>query len=70
MTKEEQKDILIRLIAGEPVKVLAEYYGISVTHVRRSAVACASSLHPYVGWTVPKIKAHRETLKAKLRSAA
>lgn len=70
MRREDQKELLARILGGESVDSIAKDYGITPAAIRRNAVSLANKLHPYAGWTLPKIKAHREEMKLRLRMAA
>ena len=70
MTREDQKDLLSRILGGESAASIAKDYGLTPEAIRRNAVSLANQIHPYAGWTLPKIKAHREEMKVRLRAAA
>lgn len=70
MTRGDQKELLSRILGGESVDSIAEDYGVTPEAIRRNAVSLANQIHPYVGWTLPKVKAHREEMKVRLRMAA
>ena len=70
MKREDQRELLARILGGESATSIAKDYGLTSATIRQNAVFMASKLYPHVGWTMWKIKSHRGTLKIKLRMTA